>query len=254
MISLLVAILTLFSGFGLSTLLLPIFSIFFSIEIAIAATAIVHLVNNIFKFFLVGRMANLTITMKFAIPAAITAALGAWLLTQISGIRIASYQILGHVFYIELIKMVVGILIGIFVLLELVPKFSNMGLKASYIPLGGAISGFFGGLSGLQGALRSMFLLKAGLNKNEFIGTTVVSAIIVDLSRLVVYGFGIFSSHLQELKNQNLFGLVTAATISACVGSIIGTRVLKKITLKMVETIVGILLFMVAICLTIGLI
>jgi len=45
--------LTLFSGFGLGTLLMPVFAIFFPIEIAIAMTAIVHLANNIFKLALV---------------------------------------------------------------------------------------------------------------------------------------------------------------------------------------------------------
>lgn len=245
-ISFLVAMLTLFSGFGVTTLLLPTFSIFFSIEVAIAATAVVHLINNIFKLFLVGRHANLWITLKFAIPAAITAALGAWLLTKMSSIRLASYQIFDHEFHIELIKMTIGILIGIFALFELIPRFSKIGIKPKFIPLGGAISGFFGGLSGLQGALRSMFLIKSGLNKNEFVGTTVASSVIVDVSRITVYGLGILGGHLEELKNQNLFKLVLTATIAACAGSVIGTRLLKKITLKTVQIIVATLLLIVA--------
>lgn len=81
LVSFLAAILTLFSGFGLGTLLLPAFALFFPIQIAVTATAVVHLANNLFKFFLVGRMADMQITLKFAIPAAITAALGAWVLT-----------------------------------------------------------------------------------------------------------------------------------------------------------------------------
>ena len=44
------SLLTFISGFGLGTVLLPVFSLFFDIEVAIAATAIVHLFNNIFKF------------------------------------------------------------------------------------------------------------------------------------------------------------------------------------------------------------
>ncbi len=253
-ISFLVAILTLFSGFGVTTLLLPTFSLFFPIEIAIAATAVVHLINNIFKLFLIGRMANLSITLKFAIPAAITAALGAWLLTKMGTIRLASYQIVGHEFHIELIKMTIGILIGIFALFELIPKFSKIGIKPKFILLGGAISGFFGGLSGLQGALRSMFLLKAGLNKNEFVGTTVASAIIVDVSRITVYGLSILGGHLEELKSQNLLQLVIIATIASCAGSIIGTRILKKITFKTVQIIVGALLLIIAALLTAGII
>lgn len=47
--ALLVSGLTLFSGFGLGTLLMPAFAIFFPIEIAVAMTAFVHLANNLFK-------------------------------------------------------------------------------------------------------------------------------------------------------------------------------------------------------------
>ncbi len=50
--------LTLFSGFGLGTLLMPVIAIFFPLELAIAMTAIVHLANNLFKISLVGRKAD----------------------------------------------------------------------------------------------------------------------------------------------------------------------------------------------------
>ena len=50
--------LTLFSGFGLGTLLLPVFALFFPVEVAIAATAVVHFLNNLFKLSLLGRNAD----------------------------------------------------------------------------------------------------------------------------------------------------------------------------------------------------
>lgn len=51
------AILTFFSGFGLGTILTPVFAIFFPIEVAIALTGVVHLSNNLFKIALVGKKA-----------------------------------------------------------------------------------------------------------------------------------------------------------------------------------------------------
>mgnify|MGYP000679824147 CR=1 FL=1 len=56
------------------------------------------------------------------------------------------------------------------------------------MPLGGVLSGFFGGLSGHQGALRSMFLVKCGLDATSFVATGVVIAIAIDLTRLALYG------------------------------------------------------------------
>ena len=55
------------------------------------------------------------------------------------------------------------------------------------LPLGGILSGFFGGLSGHQGALRSAFLIKAGLSKESFIVTGIVVSMFIDFTRLSVY-------------------------------------------------------------------
>lgn len=44
--ALVVSGLTLFSGFGLGTLLMPAFAVFFPVEVAVAATAVVHLATN----------------------------------------------------------------------------------------------------------------------------------------------------------------------------------------------------------------
>ena len=79
-ISFLVAGLTFFSGFGLGTLLMPVFAVFFSVQIAVAATAIVHLANNIFKVVLIGKKADKRIVLLFGLPAALAAIAGALLL------------------------------------------------------------------------------------------------------------------------------------------------------------------------------
>ena len=73
------AILTFFSGFGLGTILAPVFAIFFPIDIAIALTGVVHFTNNLFKITLVGRNADKTVLLKFGIPAILTSFIGAWL-------------------------------------------------------------------------------------------------------------------------------------------------------------------------------
>jgi len=54
LVALVAAALTLFSGFGLGSLLLPAFALFFDLDVAIAATAVVHLLNNLFKTGMLG--------------------------------------------------------------------------------------------------------------------------------------------------------------------------------------------------------
>ena len=151
-VALIVSALTLFSGFGLGTLLMPAFAIFFPVEVAVGTTAIVHLANNIFKLALVGRMADIKIVLKFAIPASVMAVIGALLLNYFTDIQpIAVYTLAGRTFTITAVNLVIAILITVFAILELNQRFEKLAFNPKYIPLGGALSGFFGGLSGQQG-------------------------------------------------------------------------------------------------------
>jgi uncharacterized protein len=112
---------------------------------------------------------------------------------------------------------------------------------------GGLLSGFFGGLSGHQGALRSAFLIKAGLSKEAFIATGIVIACIIDFSRLGVYATRFLQTGLYE----NLT-LVIAATLSAFVGAFFGSKLLKKVTLESVQIIVTIMLIVLSVALGLG--
>jgi hypothetical protein len=147
---------------------------------------------------------------------------------------------------------VIGALITSFALLDLLPRFNKLTFNRRYLPLGGVISGFFGGLSGLQGALRSAFLIKAGLNKESFIGTGIVSAIIVDAARLLVYGLSFYAGTL-ILIAPGMRGLILAATLAAFVGSFVGTRLIRKITLHTIQIIVGVMLIVVGAGIAFGL-
>ncbi|HCF06183.1 MAG TPA: hypothetical protein DEU72_08150 [Desulfomicrobiaceae bacterium] len=235
--------LTLFSGFGLGTLLMPVVALFFPVEMAIAITAIVHLANNLFKLALLGKKANASILMRFGIPAVVCAFLGAGLLGWLADVPpILQYTALGAVRTVSPIKLVVGILIMLFVALELSPRFSSLALPAKYLPYGGMVSGFFGGLSGHQGAFRSMFLLKVGLDKESFVATGVVLAVMVDISRMLVYGLEIFENQ-QSIR----WDLVIFASIAAFAGAFIGSRMLKKVTLRSVQMLVALFLSIVSI-------
>jgi len=85
LVALFVSALTLFSGFGLGTLLMPAFALFFPLPVAIAATAVVHLANNIFKVILVGKKADWGVVLRFALPGAVAAMIGAALLSPFGG-------------------------------------------------------------------------------------------------------------------------------------------------------------------------
>src|SRR3989338_5161669 len=54
----LAAALTLMTGFGLGTILTPVFLLFYDVKIAILIVAVVHLLNNLLKFSLFSRHIN----------------------------------------------------------------------------------------------------------------------------------------------------------------------------------------------------
>lgn len=148
--------LTLFSGFGLGTLLMPVVALFFPVEVAIGLTALVHLANNLFKLGLMGKKADRGALLRFGVPAVVMAFLGAGLLAWMSDAApLFRYQALGRERAVSALNLTVGLLILGFVALELSPRFAKLALPPQYLPLGGALSGFFGGLSGHQGAFRS---------------------------------------------------------------------------------------------------
>ena len=240
--------LTLFSGFGLGTLLMPVVAIFFPVEIAIAITAMVHLANNVFKVVLLGKKANRYVLLSFGIPAVVSAFLGALILGWLSGVPLLlEYVAFGNQMHVSPLKLVVGILILVFVMLELSPKFSSLALDKKYLPYGGVVSGFFGGLSGHQGAFRSMFLLKAGLSKEEFVATGVMLAVMVDMSRMLIYGWEMAGQH-----HGIEWPLVIAASVSAFVGAYFGSKLLKKIMIRSIQVVVSVLLVMVSLGLISG--
>ncbi|MEE4191567.1 MAG: TSUP family transporter [Halieaceae bacterium] len=240
--------LTLFSGFGLGTLLMPVVALFFPLEVAVAITAVVHLANNLFKLGLVGREANLKVLLRFGLPAVLAAFAGALLLASLSDAApVHEYQALGRNLSVTPIKLVVGLLIIGFVALELWPRFAQLAIDPKYLPFGGLLSGFFGGLSGHQGAFRSMFLIKAGLSKEAFVATGVVIAVMVDCARLGLYGL-----HLGPQAGID-WALVAAASLSAFLGAYLGRKWLEKITLQTVRYIVSALLLAVGLGLVSGL-
>ena len=244
------AILTFFSGFGLGTILTPVMMIFFPVEVAVAYTGIVHFSNNIFKLFIIGGNVNKDVLMKFGIPAVLAAFIGSLLLFNINANTIAySYKLMGNIKEVSLIKFIISLLLLVFALIDLIPFFGKLQFGNKSLPLGGILSGFFGGLTGNQGALRSAFLIKIGLEKQVFIGTTVAISCFVDLTRLSVYWTNLFNLNISDYYSLGFF-----AISSGILGSFVGNKLLKKITLKFIRILVATLILIIALALLSGII
>jgi len=245
--------LTMYSGFGLGTLMLPVFALFFPTEVAVVATALVHGANNVFKVSLLGRNADREVVLKFGLPAIAAAILGALALGWVAQSDSSMSVVVNDKTAAEItpVKLVVGLLMIGFALFELLPRFRNLAFDRRYLPLGGILSGFFGGLSGHQGALRSAFLAKAGLTTERFVGSNAVIGFMVDLTRISVY-VALFTVAGGEPGDFGGWPLVITGAISAFCGIMLGKRFLKKVTMTSIQTLVGVLLFGVGLALVTG--
>lgn len=243
-------ILTFFSGFGLGTLLLPVFCLFFPIEIAVGATGIVHGMNAIFKFLFVYKNIHYPTFFRFSIPAMVFAIIGGKTLGVISELPIAwTYTLFNKTIEVSFIQLIIGCVMLFFAWLELSPKLNQLKIQQKWLPFGGVLSGFFGGISGHQGALRAAFLTKAGLSKEQFIATSNASAVIIDITRLSVYFTTISFGQLAPHSTLILIGILVAF-----IGTTIGARLVNKITLQWIQQLVGSLLIVYGLGLIFGLI
>jgi hypothetical protein len=109
------------------------------------------------------------------------------------------------------VKAVIGVLIVVFGWLEASRRLEQLTLPPRYLVLGGLLSGFFGG---------------------------VVSTVIVDTVRLVVYGLSLFTQRFVEVPGE-LAGVVVAAIGAAFLGAYVGARVLEQVTLRVVRVAVA---------------
>lgn len=242
--------LTLYSGFGLGTILLPAFALFFPPPVAVAATGVVHLLNNLFKGTLLRKRADWPTILKFGVPAVPAAVAGAWVLVWLGDTpRLFEWAALGQRFGPTGAGLTIGLLMILFASLELQRWFHALQAPPQLMPVGGVLTGFFGGLTGQQGAFRSMFLLRSGLPAERFIATGVMIAILVDLSRLTTYAAS-FSAGLGPSGREGL--LVLVGTLSAFAGAYVASRRLEKITIGSVRYSLVALMFVIGAALATG--
>ena len=117
---------------------------------------------------------------------------------------------------------VIGICLVILPILTLSERWTNYKIPEANDRIGGFGSGFMGGLSGHQGALRAMFLTRRLRDKMNYAATASILALCVDLSRIPVYLFFRYDDIMEYLE------LTIILVIAALIGVNIGKRWLES--------------------------
>lgn len=206
------------AGFGSSTLLVPIAIFFVNFQSAIFWVACFHLLNNIFKIKLFLPHIDYKVFAVFGVPSILFAFIGA---------RFVS------IWPVAILTKVLAVFLIAFSAFSFVrPEFRVPANPASAV-LGGSISGFFAGLIGLGGALRSMFLLSFGLPKENYVATAALIAFVVDLTRIPTYMAGRVGDE-QSVSWFFLIFLTIIAYAGVHTGKLLLTRIKQEIFQRIV--------------------
>jgi uncharacterized membrane protein YfcA len=205
------AALTLMTGFGLGTILTPVFLIFYDVKIAILIVAVVHLANNLLKLSLFSRHVSPDILKRFGVLTLAGAFIGAFFQGKMDS---------------SLVKILLGLSLVFLGIKEATGFGEKVRLPKRIDFLGGFLSGLLGGFVGNQGAIRSAYLLNYNIPKETFVATAALIASVVDITRIPLY---IFNN--KDVLADNLF-LLFIVTASAFAGTFAGKKFLNKISLK----------------------
>jgi uncharacterized membrane protein YfcA len=227
------ALATFFTGFGLNTILVPVFMIYFDAPLAVLMAGIVHLCNNILKVALTARSINWNLFRNFGLPALLFAFIGAQLLNTVK-------DTIG--------PQLTPVFGGIFILFALLELFNwKLPLQGPWaMRIGGILSGFFGGFSGHQGALRALFLSKLKMKPIVFVATTAFISLLVDLTRVSVYFSGSW------FYNYYPTYIMLYCVPSALAGTLIGRKYIKKVNHAKLSIIVGVALLAMGLTMVLG--
>ncbi len=246
--SLAAALVTFVSGFGLGTVLMPVLALVVAPESAVALTAVVHLLANLLKVGLVGREADRATLLRFGLPALAGGLAGGWLLRSwASSADPVILRVGEREFWTYPAPLAIGTVMLLMAGTELHPRFAGWRPSARWLPLGGLASGLLGGLSGHQGALRSVFLSGLpGLTPVAFAATGAVIACGVDVARLAAYGTTAWTPAAEHAA------LLATAGVAALAGTWLGSRWIRKVTLPFVRRLVAVGVILVALRLITG--
>lgn len=203
-------------GFGSSTVLLPFAVLFFDFKTALILVSVFHIFGNIGRISFFKSALDKRILIRFGIPSILFTLAGSLLIS-------ISPQ--------NLLKMILGLFLIVFSFTSIKKVKSSQRDTDINLIAGGALSGFFAGLIGTGGALRSFFLTRLDISKDKYIATMAILALIVDLTRVPVY----FSYGFLDKK---LYWYLPILLLIAILGSYIGKKLVQKIAKEKLKKII----------------
>jgi uncharacterized membrane protein YfcA len=196
------------TGFGIGSLLTPLLAVRLGTQLAVTAVSVPHAAGTALRCARLRHAIDWAVLRRFGIPSAAGGLAGALWQGDLSNLVLT--RVLGALL----------VLAGVSGLANLAVRVQLRGPGAI---LGGLVSGFFGGLVGNQGGIRSAALLGVSLPPERFVATATASALLVDAVRLPIY---LYHSGGKLLPYAWLVVLAIGGVLA---GTLYGERMLRKL-------------------------
>ena len=207
------------AGFGIGSLLTPLFATQMGMGTAVAAVAIPHAAATALRWWRLRHAADRTVIRRFGLLSAAGGLAGALLYTRFSA---------------RAISFVLGVLLIITSVAAITEWNSRWSPHGRLVGAFGFLSGLFGGVAGNQGGLRAAAMLSFSLSPVAYVATATATGLLVDVARTPVYLWR---------AGPALLDLVTPlviATAGVLIGTVAGERILLGIPARRFRAIVGV--------------
>jgi len=214
------------TGFGTSTIMVPIVSLFYGVPEALLFVGIIHWCTDIWTLILFRKGVNWRLILGFGIPGAAASFAGARLTFAVNA---------------STLSRVLGAALIAYVILLLMKPSLKLPRNDITAVTGGAVSGFLSGLTGIGGPLRSAFLSSFDLPKAIYLATGGAIALAMDSARIPIYVAG--GTRLASIL---LWGLLAFIPLSL-LGSIAGKRIVNRVPQARFRAVIAIALLVLSI-------
>jgi uncharacterized membrane protein YfcA len=219
------------AGFGIGSLLTPAVAALTGTKLAVALVSIPHAIGTSIRFWRFRRDIDWKVVRSFGVTSAAGGVTGAVLNVWATS---------------RALELVFGALLVLAGTSQLTGYAKRWRLRGALAWAGGALSGFFGGLVGNQGGIRTAAMLGFDVDKRQFIATTTAVALLIDMARVPVYAV------TEATAIAQMWPTIAIATIGVIVGTLAGERLLTRVPEQRFRVVVGALLMALGVSFLIG--
>jgi len=214
------------AGFGIGSFTTPLLAFKTGIGVAVAGISIAHFCGTALRFFYLRRYINKKILLSFGLTSAAGGLIGA---------------LLHNILYNIVLLIIFGCLLIFAGIMELSGLSEKIRFKGAASWIAGGLSGFFGGLVGNQGGIRSAAMLGLKLERKEFVATATGIALMIDVARIPVY----LATQGEQILS--IWKLILIASTGVLLGTVAGTWILREIPEKIFMKVIAVMVILVGI-------